>query len=105
MRFDILTREQLDNETQFYDLSSIQWSNFKFEDGFTTYYLTKADVDRAWIPAFSFLGDPEFEDFIWLINGIVNPFDLLPGQMIKIPTLTEVERFIYNNSQRLLNNR
>lgn len=105
MRFEILTKDQLENEIQFYDLASIQWSNFKFEDGYTPYYLTQTDVDRAWIPAFSFLGDPEFEDIIWLINGIVNPFELAPGQMLKIPNPSEVERFIYNNSQRTLNNR
>lgn len=103
MRQALLTKDVIDNEIQFFDLASIDWTKFEFKKGFKPYYLTQADVDRGWLVSYAFFGTTDYEDILWLINGIVNPFELKAGQLLKIPELIDIGDFIYDNSQNRLN--
>ena len=105
MRQDFYIKENVDNEIQFFDLASVDWSKFTFDRGYLTHYLSQAEVDRAWIVSYTYYGTTEYEDFIWLVNGIVNPFELVSGQMLKIPSLLDISDFIAANSQNRLNNK
>lgn len=105
MRQQFLTKDSVQNEIQLYDLASLDWSKFTFKRGFIPHYLTQAEVDRAWTVSYAFFGTTEFEDFIWLVNNIVNPFELVPGQMLKIPDRLDIDDFVVESSQNRLNNK
>lgn len=82
-----------------YDILNVSWKSFVYTQGYIDHVISKTEAQRPWLIAFKFYGDATYEDFIYLINGIKNPLDLIPGQVIRIPTLNDIKAFISNIKQ------
>lgn len=93
MRYDILERTNLEEGVQFYDLSSVDWGKFKFNK-VIDYTLDISDVTKPWLISYKFYRNLDYEDILFLINGIENPLELSIGQVIKIPPIQDIENFL-----------
>lgn len=82
-----------------YDILNIKWKSFRFINGYKTHTITRPEMEKPWLIAFTEYGSADYEDLIYLINGIENPLDLVIGQTLKIPVLGDVKSFINSIKQ------
>ena len=87
-----------------YDLTSINWGKFKFKQGYQTYNLSFADVDRFYLVTQKFYDNLFNEDFLLLINRISDPTDLKVGQEILIPNINYINYFIAAQNKKQARN-
>jgi hypothetical protein len=77
----------------FYDIFKVKWSDFVFNSGYNTHYITDAESDRPDLISSLYYNSPFLIDVILLINGVYDILELKRGTMLKIPTLTDLENF------------
>jgi hypothetical protein len=95
----IYTKLQDDSSYTIYDPSSIKWGDFKWINGFTKHYITKEELLRPYLISYRYYNTVEYENFILLVNNIEDPFEVVSGTLLKIPTLTDVKQFILSNTK------
>lgn len=96
IRYNYLKFIQKDQNSNIdlYNLTSIDWNKFKFKQGYQTYNLSFADVDRFYLVTEKFYNNLFNEDLLLLINRIADPTDLKIGQQILIPSIDDINEFI-----------
>ena len=99
MRYQIypkLTDERLE-DIELFDILAIDWSKFRFRDGFRIHKVSQAEALKTWLISFNEYGTVEFEDILFLINNIDNPLEIKPELELKIPEESEIQSFILEN--------
>jgi len=97
MRYKLMT--VLDNTTinTIYDPTSMDWTKFKWEQGYYKHYVSEFDIIKPYNISYAYYNNVDYEDIILLLNGIDNPWDLFPGAEIKVPKKEELDTFIVDN--------
>ena len=75
-------------------MTKLNWNNFQFKRGYTKYKLTKDDISKFYNFTFQYYGSYLIEDWIYFINKIPDPMELVEGQEIILPVLQDIEDFI-----------
>lgn len=83
------------------DSRSVNWSAFEFTNGFKRHFISADEILKPYLISSQYYSTVEYEDEILLINGIADPFELVPGVEIKIPDLNDLKTFILNNTKGL----
>lgn len=87
----------VENDIDLSNILSIQWGSFTFPNGYRTHRLSQADIEKPWLISFLHYGTIVYEDFIWLVNNIVDPLELKPDTELKIPVEDDIKDFILQN--------
>ena len=82
------------------DIINLLDVTFEFPDSYTynIFEVTEEYVARPDLISYDAYGDTMYSDIICKINGISNPFELNIGDLLIIPTLSDVHNFIVNPS-------
>ena len=97
MRENIYKKFQTSDGTWIYDPNSVDFSKFKWDNGYIKHYITTAEIAKPYLISFYYFGSIDYEDIILLVNNIANIFDVAPGMEIKIPDVRDVKKFILLN--------
>jgi hypothetical protein len=81
-----------------YDSGSIDFSTFKWTNGYYNHKLTKKEIEKPYILSFQYYGVVDYEEMILLVNNIPDIFEVPIGTSIKIPKLDDLKIFILENT-------
>lgn len=102
--YTLLEKTQLNFKTDGEDFSCWDLLDKTFiipDDFIYSVYIVEQDyIARPDLVALALYGNDQAADFICKLNGISNPFDLNEGMVLIIPALTELNKFIYNGSDK-----
>lgn len=87
------------NDTIIYDPISIDWSTFLWNEGYYTHRMSRHDILKPYYISFTYYGTSIYEDIILLLNNIEHVWDLIPEQEIRIPKLSELQKFLKDNTK------
>lgn len=79
--------------------STVDWSTYKWEMGYTEYEVDEQDILKPYIISVLHYGTVEYEDIILLLNNIPNPFEMRVGLILRIPDLEEFKQFMLKVQQ------
>lgn len=86
----------LSGEGKFFkDILTIPMGKFRYTTAPFEYYLTIIDVQRLDILAANLYGSSEFDDLLLWLNKIADPTSLSVGDMILVPSKSDMETFYY----------
>ena len=88
------------NDVTIYNPLSIDWSKFKFYNGYYTHLLTQLEIEQFWTISYAYYGDIKFEEIILILNGIEDLFDLEPGANLIIPKEEDLREFILQETKQ-----
>jgi len=94
IRYNYYPFDRKVNDINFYDLTSLNWNDFKFTRGVRYYTLTKNDVEKFYNLTEREYGTLVNEDFIYFVNKIPDPTELKVGQEIILPNYQDVRDFL-----------
>lgn len=94
MRYNILEKDESQNDIDIYKPTSVKWEDFAFTNGFRKHIITNSEIMKPYLISYKYFSTVDYEDLILLINGISDIFEILPGTEIKIPFQEDVNAFI-----------
>ena len=97
MRYNIYTILQDQDGMAIYNPNSVDWTLFRWEDGYYKHILSKSEILKPYMISYAYYGTTDYEDLILLLNNIDDVFNLIPGTEIYVPTLQNLKNFIINN--------
>lgn len=97
MRYNLYTKLQEQDGITIFNPNSLDWSQFKWQNGYYKHIVSKSDVLKPYMISYAYYGKVDYEDMILLVNNIDDPFALVPGTEIYIPTLANLQSFILSN--------
>ena len=77
-----------------YDLTKINWKKFNPLTSPTYHYVSSDELDKPYLISYREYSSVDYEDLIYFVNQIVDPFSLFVGQKIKIFKLEDILDFI-----------
>lgn len=77
-----------------YDILNVRWQDFPFQNGYQNHTITKQETMRPWLISFKYYNSAFYEDVLFLINGVRDPLNLVVGQNLKVPPVSEIEAFV-----------
>lgn len=80
------------------DSRSVNWSAFEFKNGFIRHFISADETLKPYLISSLYYSTVDYEDEILMINGISDPFDLIPGVEIRIPDINDLKQFILDNT-------
>jgi hypothetical protein len=94
-RYSFLSQTGTDTATDFqtFDFLAARWTAFEFINNEISYTLSEPDTRKFYNVSQTFYGTVEYEDLLLYINGIADPFNLIPGTTIRIPSITDILAF------------
>lgn len=84
------------NDITIYDPTTLDVSDFKFENGYYLYSLNQEDKIKPYRISYKYYGTVAYENLILLINNIKDIWELPIGTSLKIPKLEDLKTFIKN---------
>lgn len=79
------------------DSRAVNWSSFVFTNGFKRHFISSEEILKPYLISYQYYSTVEYEDEILMINGISDPFLLVPGIEIRIPDINDLKQFILDN--------
>lgn len=80
-----------------YDSQSIDWLSFNWSNGYYPHKISSIEIQKPYLISYAYYGTVEYEDVILLLNGIEDPFELIPGKELMIPKVDDLKTFILKN--------
>lgn len=93
---DILTEE---NDIIIYNPLSINWTKYDWTNGYYKHRVTKIEIRKPWLVSYAYYGSVVYENIIFWLNRIDDPFEMMPGTELWIPKLDDLKTFIRNNKK------
>jgi len=94
MRENLYKQIQTLDGTWLYDSTSVDWSKFEWNYGYTKHYISKEEIAKPYLISYSYYGAINYEDIILLVNNISNIFEVVIGSEIKIPDIRDIKTFV-----------
>ena len=88
-----------DSNVTIYDPTSIDWTSFKWKNGYYTHIVSELDIIKPYMILYKYDMSIEYEDAILLLNNIEFIWDLAPGSKLKIPKIDDLKSFISDNTK------
>jgi hypothetical protein len=83
------------DQGQFYpDICRLPIDNFSFNKTVKQYRLRQSDIDRFDLTVQVEYGTSEYDDLVLWLNNVENIHDLVPGQVINFPDLSDLQSFL-----------
>jgi hypothetical protein len=86
-----------DSETEYKDIFSSNIENFVYSTSPTPYVMTQERIQMFARFMFELYGSSEFDDLVLSINNINYLGDLHEGDIILLPSLQDLQRFVRKN--------
>jgi hypothetical protein len=99
MREQVQTVLEESNDVTILNPLSINWSSYKWEEGYFPHKLNIHEILKPYMISFNYYGTVEYEDALLALNGIADIFELKPGAEIRIPKINELKFFIFQNKK------
>lgn len=98
MIYKVLKKIKSEGGIEYYDPLSIDFSTFKWKNGYTRHTVNKIEADKPFLISKLYYGTYEYEYEILFLNNIYYSFDELEvGDTLNIPDKTELEMWIKDN--------
>lgn len=82
-----------------YDPTSIDWTKFKWEQGYLIHRIEKTEIMKPYLIAYAYFEDSFYEDIILLLNNIEDVLEIIPGTELRIPKKLEIDEFLRDNTK------
>lgn len=92
-RYEYYTKLDTVNDIEIYDIFSIKWDDFLWTDGYSVHEVSYDEVLHPELISLMYYGTDKYEDFIYLLNNIEDPLNLIPGTRLVIPSLVDIQNF------------
>lgn len=79
------------------DSTSIDWSSFRWNNGFFTHKITKTEIMKPYYISYAYYGTTKYTDIILLLNNIMDIFEVVPETILYIPKIEDLKKFIADN--------
>lgn len=79
------------------DIMLFPWKNMKVTASPKLYAMTQSDIDRFDITCHTEYGVWAYDDLVLWFNGIEDLHAVIPGQILKFPDKTDLDRFLASN--------
>jgi len=99
MRHKLMTEIEETDGIIVYDTQSIDWTTYDWTQGYTKHFITEQEILKGYLIAHNYYRDVNYESIIFLLNNISDPWDIIIGTEIRIPTLSNLQTFISENSK------
>lgn len=76
--------------------NNIPWQSFPFEKGYRIHYVTEGDKLRPWNISFKWYNVTTYDDIIFLINNVQDPWEIPDGYRLRIPDKVELDTWLSN---------
>mgnify|MGYP006449688921 CR=1 FL=1 len=99
MRYQLYERvDTIDEDIEVFDLFSVDWSNFSFDNGFKRYRINEQETIKTYMISYNNYGTTKYDDILLLINNVSDPTDLKANSVFYIPRKGDIQKFIERNS-------
>jgi len=99
MRHKLMTEIEETDGIIVYDTQSIDWTTYDWTQGYTKHFITEQEILKGYLIAYNYYRDVNYESIIFLLNNISDPWDIIVGTELRIPTLSNLQTFISENSK------
>ena len=90
----MLNKETTEEDINIYDPASVDWASFSFPNGYYEHTISKTEIVKPYLISQAYYGTIIYEDILFLINKVDDPFCLRVGAELLIPKLEDLENFI-----------
>lgn len=89
----------LDDSTEdiIYDPTTINWTSFDWSEGYSVHKITYNEIIKPYLISYTYFNTVDYEDILMFLNNIDDPWALVPGSELWIPTIGELKNFLSLN--------
>jgi hypothetical protein len=98
-RYDVIpAASQTDSAGNAYpDVMLFPWDKFSITTSPKRYAMTQQDIDRFDVTCYTEYGAWAYDDLVLWFNNIIDIHAISPGDILKFPDKTDLDRFISSN--------
>lgn len=90
MREKVLPEIEISEDIKIYR-NNIPWQSFPFNQGYRIHYMTDIDKLRSWNVSVLWYNSVDYDDILFLINNVQDPWNMPDGYELKIPFKQELD--------------